>query len=75
MVTNPESCEDSRETVSLVRECLVNLSYWCSEAILESNFVSCPGELISGDWVHSFHISEIFLFSLHAPHNFYTAGK
>ena len=34
-----------------------------------------PGDLISGEWEHFFHILEIFLFSQHYPHSFYTTGK
>ena len=32
-----------------------------------------PGQLISGEWVHFFHIFQIFLFFFqHFPYNFYT---
>ena len=33
------------------------------------------GELISGEYVHFFHVLKIFLFSQHFQHYFYTAEK
>ena len=34
-----------------------------------------PGEFISAEWIHFFHIFEIILFFQHFPHHFYTEKK